>query len=296
MRKSAPQRALAVIGDGWVLRILRNAFRGTRRFSEWQTALGVPRAVLTNRLERLVAAGVFARVPAEQGRFEYRLADAGLDLWRVLLAIWDWETVWNVDPNQMRLRLRHESCGRVVRPMLCCSACQENLSPFECEAVPGPGAGFEPAPAARAHRRATAALRENDSAAFPTEVARVHGDRWAAMLIGLLFQGYRRFGEFRDELGISPALLSARLDELVDMGFVRRVGSDGHRTEYRLTGKGIALFPTVLHMIRWADTWLAEPAGPPLLLRHKRCGAFYQPEFRCSHCRDVLQRTSLTLF
>jgi DNA-binding HxlR family transcriptional regulator len=257
--------------------------------------LGVPRAVLSNRLERLVDAGVFARMPVEHGRFEYRLAEAGLDLWRVMLAIWDWETVWNVDPNQMRLRLRHQTCGRFVRPMLTCSACQEGLSVFECEAVPGPGAGFEPAPLARAHRRAVAALRENSGAAFPTEIARVHGDRWAALLIGQMFQGKRRFGEFRRELGISPALLSARLEELIDLGFIRRHDAGGPHGEYRLSAKGIAMFATVVQMIRWADTWLGDGAGPPVLLRHKRCGAFYQPEFRCSHCREVLQRASISL-
>ena len=144
-------------------------------------------------------------------------------------------------------------------------------------------------------RRAVAALRENSGAAFPTEIARVHGDRWAALLIGQMFQGKRRFGEFRRELGISPALLSARLEELIDLGFIRRHDAGGPHGEYRLSAKGIAMFATVVQMIRWADTWLGDGAGPPVLLRHKRCGAFYQPEFRCSHCREVLQRASISL-
>lgn len=286
---SSASRALAVIGDGWVLRILRNAFRRTRRFSEWQAALGAPRAVLANRLERLVAAGVFARVPAG-GRDEYRLTDMGLDLWRVLIAIWDWETVWNVDPAQMRLRLTHLGCGKTVRPLLTCGACGGSVSAFTCEALPGPGAGQEPGAAPRAHRRATAALRENARQAFPTEIARVHGDRWMAMIIGRLFLGDRRFGALRDALGISPALLSGRLAELEELGFIRR-----QEGGYRLARKGVDMFPIVMQMIRWGDRWLAGAAGPPLLLRHRGCGACFVPELSCSHCLGVLARREVRL-
>ena len=48
--------ALTILGDAWTLLILRSAFHGTRRFSDWQGELGVPKAVLSNRLDRLVEA------------------------------------------------------------------------------------------------------------------------------------------------------------------------------------------------------------------------------------------------
>ncbi len=286
-----------MIGDGWVLRILRNAFRGTRRFSDWQAALGIPRAVLANRLDRLTEAGVLVRAPYGMApvRHEYRLTEMGLDLWRVLLAIWDWETVWNVDPTQMRLRLTHLGCGKVIRPQLGCSACGEGLNAFTSTHLPGPGAGMDPAPPPRAHRRATAALRDNALNAFPTEIARVHGDRWMAMVIGRMFQGERRFSQFRAALGISPALLTARLAELADLGFIRHRATGPGRFEYKLTRKGIDLFPIVLQMIRWGDRWLAGPAGAPMVLVHRDCGATFTPKLCCSHCHAVLDRRSVRL-
>ena len=67
-------RSLAVLGDRWTLMVLRNAFLGIKRFDDFQTNLGVTRHVLADRLQRLVEAGVFAKVPYQQKpeRFEYQ--------------------------------------------------------------------------------------------------------------------------------------------------------------------------------------------------------------------------------
>ena len=81
-------RSLAVLGDRWTMMVLRNAFLGIKRFDDFQTNLGVTRHVLAERLQRLVEAGVFAKVPYQQKpeRFEYRLTEKGRDLYPVLLA------------------------------------------------------------------------------------------------------------------------------------------------------------------------------------------------------------------
>ena len=56
-------RTLAVIGDRWTMLILREALRGRRRFSELRQELGIARPVLSNRLSKLVGAGILERVP-----------------------------------------------------------------------------------------------------------------------------------------------------------------------------------------------------------------------------------------
>lgn len=54
-------RALGIVGDRWTILILRDAFRGLRRFDELQRDLEIPRAVLSDRLRKLVDAGVLTR-------------------------------------------------------------------------------------------------------------------------------------------------------------------------------------------------------------------------------------------
>ena len=66
-------RALEVVGERWTLLIVRDAFFGVRRFGDFATHLGLPRAVLTDRLGALVAAGVLAKVPGRGKRSEYEL-------------------------------------------------------------------------------------------------------------------------------------------------------------------------------------------------------------------------------
>jgi len=55
-------RALEVLGERWTLLVVRDALLGLRRFEDFQRSLGVARNVLTDRLARLVDAGVLERV------------------------------------------------------------------------------------------------------------------------------------------------------------------------------------------------------------------------------------------
>ena len=59
---SSALRSLKVLGDAWTLRVLRDAFRGTRRFGVWHRNIGLPRAVLSDRLGKLTDAGVLRKI------------------------------------------------------------------------------------------------------------------------------------------------------------------------------------------------------------------------------------------
>jgi DNA-binding HxlR family transcriptional regulator len=85
-------RALEVIGERWTLLILRDAFFGVRRFSDFQAHLDIPKAVLSSRLSGLVADGILERRPdpSHAGRHLYELTAAGHDLWPVLHAVLAW--------------------------------------------------------------------------------------------------------------------------------------------------------------------------------------------------------------
>jgi DNA-binding HxlR family transcriptional regulator len=85
-------RALELVGERWTLLIIRDAFLGLRRFDEFQESLGISRNVLTDRLNRLVEAGIFEAVPygSRQDRYDYQLTRMGLDLHVALVGLRQW--------------------------------------------------------------------------------------------------------------------------------------------------------------------------------------------------------------
>src|ERR1700750_3412022 len=83
-------RALEVIGERWTLLIVRDAFYGVRRFSDFHAHLGVPKAVLAERLALLVEEGVLTRTSASNGRDEYVLTDKGRRLWPTIWSLITW--------------------------------------------------------------------------------------------------------------------------------------------------------------------------------------------------------------
>ncbi|KQO97009.1 winged helix-turn-helix transcriptional regulator [Leifsonia sp. Leaf264] len=87
-------RSLEVLGQKWSMLIVREAFWGRTRFAEFRSRLGVAPDVLTDRLGRLVDAGILERRPyradGEREREEYVLTDAGTALLPVLAAMNAW--------------------------------------------------------------------------------------------------------------------------------------------------------------------------------------------------------------
>ena len=92
-------RALSVLGERWTLLIIRDAFRGTRRFDDFQRSLGVTRHRLSERLGKLVDEGVLTRVAYMERptRHEYRLTRKGLALYPVLMTLSQWGDDWMDD-------------------------------------------------------------------------------------------------------------------------------------------------------------------------------------------------------
>lgn len=104
------------------------------------------------------------------------------------------------------------------------------------------------------------------------------------------FFGTRRFDDFLRRTGMSPAALSGRLRVLVEQGMLVKVPyrepGARERAEYRLTGRGRDLVPTMIAMIGWADRWLAD-GRPTVTLRHRGCGAQVAAVLRCADGHDV---------
>lgn len=126
--------ALAVVGERWALLIVREVALGLRRFDEVQAATGAPRAVVSDRLHRLTAAGILTtrpyQVPRSRARLEYTLTDAGYDLLPVLSAISDWAQRHLASTTAPDIDYRHSGCGGRVTTRLVCE-CGEQTGPQE---------------------------------------------------------------------------------------------------------------------------------------------------------------------
>lgn len=96
-------RTLDVIGEKWSLLIVRNALRGQTRFSEFRDSLGVPTDILSNRLGKLVDAGILEkrgyREAGDRARFSYHLTPRGEALRMVMAAMIQWGDEHNPCPQ-----------------------------------------------------------------------------------------------------------------------------------------------------------------------------------------------------
>jgi DNA-binding HxlR family transcriptional regulator len=124
-------RAMEILGERWTFLILRESFYGVRRFSDIQRNLGIARNILSTRLQTLVGAGILERVlyQEEPERYEYRLSDAGKDLYPAIVTLMRWGDRHLCD--EPPVVLRHNPCGHEADPRLVCSHCRAELDPHE---------------------------------------------------------------------------------------------------------------------------------------------------------------------
>ena len=115
------------------------------------------------------------------------------------------------------------------------------------------------------------------------------GDRWTMLVIREVFLGTRRFEDFQSRLGVARNVLSERLARLVEDDILeRRPYQDAPpRFEYRLTQKGLDLWPAVMALMAWGDRY-AAPDGPPRLVVHRDCGGGVDGHLRCDRCGSDL--------
>lgn len=110
---------MEIIGERWSLLIVRDAFYGVRRFSDFQTHLKIPKAVLSQRLTWLTEEGVFATTPSDGGGHdEYILTDKGLSLWPVIEALAQWGGSHYQTARQRRT-FSHVECGGLLQDGFC---------------------------------------------------------------------------------------------------------------------------------------------------------------------------------
>ena len=112
------------------------------------------------------------------------------------------------------------------------------------------------------------------------------GERPMFLVLREAFNGVRRFDDMQRRTGMPRQVLSQRLARLVAEGLLRKVryqeSGQRSRDEYRLTDKGLDLYPVLVALMEWGDRHAGDPGGPPVLLRHRYCGEPVRLQLTCA--------------
>ena len=174
-------RAVGVFGDSWTLLIVRDGLQGLTRFDEFQRSLNIARNTLSDRLGKLVDAGVMTKRFYQDNppRYEYLLTDMGRDFFPVLAAMLAWGDKWLDDGGGAPVALRHHGGGdegdHEVVPEVMCARCGQPVVHTGIQFCVGPGypddvrpeldmrGRLAPAPVSRHHRAQPAPPAERAS-------------------------------------------------------------------------------------------------------------------------------------
>lgn len=112
-------RSVSLVGDRWSLLIVRDAFDGVRRFGDFQRSLGMARNILSDRLHKLVTAGVLEMQAASDGTAyqEYVLTAKGESLFPIIVAMRQWGEQHLFTPDERHSQLIDKQTGRPVSYM-----------------------------------------------------------------------------------------------------------------------------------------------------------------------------------
>lgn len=269
--------AHAVIGDTWTQLILREAFFGVRRFTDWSVNLGIPRSVLTDRLQRLGDAGVLERhVPSNAKRAEYRLTAQGRDLCGAAILQSLWERDHALSPAQRRYALSFHDArtDQPIQPGVLDGPHGRVIALEDTAVIAGTGLVARDPPDTRRLSRS----RPSPGRPMIDRSVTMIGDYWSWALIGSLFLGIGRFDDIAAATGMATNILSDRLARLGDDGMLEKVKSaNAHHHAYRLTEAGLGLFPLIMAIYGWFERWLCQTPLPPLTLVRRSNGERLHP-------------------
>src|SRR5580700_2518552 len=83
------------------------------------------------------------------------------------------------------------------------------------------------------------------------------GERWTILILRDVFLDIHRFDDLQRDLGVARNILQARLTRLVEAGILVKKPYQERplRHEYRLTKKGVDLWPVLVALLNWGDRY-----------------------------------------
>jgi DNA-binding HxlR family transcriptional regulator len=284
-----------VVGDAWSWLVMREAvLYGVRRFSQFQSRLGLARSTLVARLRQLTSGGLLTEHPRASGS-EYHPTESGRDFLACLMVAMRWGDKWYFEERSRPTAAIHDGCGQPLETVLRCGTCHEVISardvtarrrgPFTASTRPG-----------QRRRTPDLSLLERKRTCSIARTLSAIGDHWSTLLIREAFFGTRRFDEFQRNLAIAPNILSGRLRRLVELGILVAApyGDWPVRHEYRLTERGLDLYHLPLAMLTWGQRWL-DTNESDIHLTHITCGRELKPVPSCARCAALIARQDIRL-
>lgn len=113
----------------------------------------------------------------------------------------------------------------------------------------------------------------------------VIGERWTLLIVRDAFYGVRRFNDFQGHLDIPKAILSERLNGLVENGILERRSDPRHggRWLYELTPAGRDLWPALNALLAWGDRHRYPNSR---VFKHANCGTRLDERGYCRTCQS----------
>lgn len=288
-------RALEVVGDTPTLLILEASMLRDRRFDQFRRRTGLLKALLSDRLKRLVAAKVMEKRPYSLNppRDEYVLLEKGRALYWTSLMLLRWEMMWGdgLGDGKMRVTLTHKTCGKTFMPTPACGHCGGDVDATLVDWREGPGVGWM----APIYSRRRQQRESSEGTTLFESAAQLMGDRWASLIMRSIFTGITRFDDICRDTGSATNIVAERLAWLTKFGVIRQrqYETNPPRYEYRLSRKGLDYYPVLLMLMQWGDKYYAAPEGKPLLLTHRPCAHELDATVVCSECRQPVEATDV---
>ncbi|MEM7096422.1 MAG: helix-turn-helix domain-containing protein [Actinomycetota bacterium] len=285
--------AVHALGDSWSWLIMRDVlFHDVNRFNHLQRRLGISRETLSARLERLVDNNVLARHDAASGQAVlYLPTQIGEDLFASIAVATRWGQEWCAPADASLISMIHETCGHEFLPEFRCRACAEPIDPRAVKATSD--ATTRSVIAGDRTRLVTGKNQLLDQFDPLAEALSIIADRWTSLIIRECFFGARRFDTFTSTLGIATNTLTKRLKHLVDNDVLNRTEYQQQPTrhEYRLTNKGLAVYPIPLALLTWGRKWFSANTAPIELI-HRTCNNELEATLTCGACNRAADRAA----
>lgn len=291
IRSCSIWRALEELGDFPTLLILEAIWLGDNRFEAICTRTSLTRPLISGRLKSLEAKGYIRRsVYCERPlRHEFLLEQKGIDLFPVTMMLLFWERKWSSRRNALAIGITHSACGHETTPMPRCRNCGGTVRAEDIDWQEGPGLGWiVPHHTRRRQQRDRTVIAE--SAMLFVEAAEILGDRWSGLALRSVFTGLHRFDEIQADSAMASNILADRLGWLVERGMLkaRRYQTRPDRYGYYPTIKALDYLPILLMLQMWGDRHFGSADGPPVLLKHRRCGDALELVAGCGACEGEL--------
>ena len=121
------ERTMDLLGDRWTSHVVAAAFRGAKRFADFQGQLNIATNILADRLGRLVEFGILKKqvYQLRPKRLSYRLTEEGRDIFPLIMTLMAWGDKWLDRGKGAPVIVRHNGCGAKLIPKITCSHCGE---------------------------------------------------------------------------------------------------------------------------------------------------------------------------